>query len=415
MAVLFMEKNSLKSGRFAALRYRDFRLLWIALLISNIGSQMQFAAINWHIFILTHSAFALGLIGLSRFLPITIFALFAGAVADAHNRRKILFITQASLTLLSFILAYTTFIRAVNPLIIYVITALSSVAIAFDSPPRQAIIPSLVHKDHLSNAMSLNVIMFQTSMVIGPALSGFLIAQFGVGSIYFINAVSFLAVIMALVMMKTSGEIEGKPSKVSFHAILEGLVFIKSKTIIWSTMILDFFSTFFSSATSLLPIFAQTILHVGPIGFGFLYAAQSIGAVLTGYIMAYIGKIKNQGKLLLLGVFIYGLATVMFGLSKFVWLSFVALFLIGAGDSVSTIIRNTIRQITTPDYIRGRMTSINMIFFMGGPQLGEFEAGVLAAAIGAPLSVVVGGVGTLLIVALVALKIPILRNYSGEK
>ena len=288
-------------------------------------------------------------------------------------------------------------------------------AVVFAAPPRQAIIPSLVHKDHLANAMSLNVIMFQMSMVIGPALSGFVIKQYGVGSIYLINAISFLAVITALIMMKTSGEIEGKPSKVSFGAILEGLIFIKSKTIIWSTMVLDFFSTFFSSANSLLPIFAETILHVGPIGFGILYAAQSIGAVLTGYVMAFIGKIKNQGKLLLLGVFIYALATIMFGLSRYVWLSFLALFLVGAGDSISTVIRNTIRQLMTPDYIRGRMTSINMIFFMGGPQLGEFEAGLLAGAIGAPLSVVVGGVATVIIAGAVALKVPILRKYAGEK
>ncbi|MBF8249605.1 MAG: major facilitator superfamily 1 [Candidatus Levybacteria bacterium] len=410
-----MNNIEVRGGRFAALRYRDFRLLWIALLISNTGSQMQFAAINWHIYIITHSAISLGLIGLARFIPIAIFALFAGAVADAHNRRKILFITQTILTLLSFVLAFVTLNNSVNPLIIYIITALSAAALAFDLPPRQAIIPSLVHKDHLSNAMSLNLIMFQISMVAGPALSGFVIKQFGVGSIYLINAISFLAVIFALIIMKTSGEVEGTPAKVSFKAILEGLVFIKSKTIIWSTMILDFFSTFFSSANSLLPIFAETILHVGPIGFGFLYAAQSIGAVLTGYIMAYIGKIKNQGKLLLLGVFIYGLATVIFGFSKYVWLSFLALFLIGAGDSVSAVIRNTIRQLVTPDYIRGRMTSINMIFFMGGPQLGEFEAGLLAGAIGAPLSVIVGGVATVIIAGVVALKIPILRKYSGEK
>jgi len=410
-----MSMPSVKHGRFAALKYRDFRLLWIALLISTIGSQMQFAAINWHIYIITHSAISLGLIGLARFLPIAIFALLAGAVADAHNRRKILFITQITLTILSFILAFATLNNTVNPLIIYIVTSLSAVAVAFDAPPRQAIIPSLVHKDHLANAMSLNVIMFQMSMVIGPALSGFVIKQYGVGSIYLINAISFLAVITALIMMKTSGEIEGKPSKVSFGAILEGLIFIKSKTIIWSTMVLDFFSTFFSSANSLLPIFAETILHVGPIGFGILYAAQSIGAVLTGYVMAFIGKIKNQGKLLLLGVFIYALATIMFGLSRYVWLSFLALFLVGAGDSISTVIRNTIRQLMTPDYIRGRMTSINMIFFMGGPQLGEFEAGLLAGAIGAPLSVVVGGVATVIIAGAVALKVPILRKYAGEK
>ncbi|MDO8655584.1 MAG: MFS transporter [bacterium] len=405
----------MKTQRFPALRYRDFRLLWLGLLISNTGSHMQFAAINWHIFIVTHSALALGLIGLSRFVPIVIFSLIGGAVADAHNRKKILLITQISLTLLSLILAVTTLTHTVTPFLIYAITALSAVALAFDSPPRQAFIPSLVGKEHLANAMSLNVIMFQTSMMVGPALAGIIISQFGIGTVYLLNAISFSAVISALLLMKTSGEIEGTPSRVSFHAVLEGLAFVKSKTIIWSTTLLDFFSTFFASATALLPIFAHEILQVGPMGFGFLYAAPSIGAVIAGYVLAHMGTIKRQGKVLLASVALYGVATIAFGLSKTFAFSFLALFLVGMGDSVSTVIRNTIRQLTTPDYIRGRMTSVNMIFFMGGPQLGEFEAGVLAAAFGGPLSVVIGGIGALVATAIIAAKIPVLRNYTGEK
>lgn len=401
--------------KFPALGYRDFRLLWVGLLISNTGSQMQFAAINWHIFIITHSALALGLVGLSRFVPIAIFSLIGGAIADAHNRKKILLVTQISLTLLSAILAVTTLTNAVNPFIIYAVTALSAVAIAFDAPPRQAFIPSLVRKDHLANAISLNVIMYQTSMMIGPALAGIIISQYGIGSVYLINAISFVSVITALLLMKTSGEIEGTPSRVSLRAVLDGLAFVKSKTIIWSTTLLDFFSTFFASATALLPIFAENILHVGPMGFGFLYAAPSIGAVLAGYVLAHMGTIKYQGKILLASVAMYGTATMIFGLSKVFWLSFFALFLIGIGDSISVVIRSTIRQLKTPDYIRGRMSSVNTIFSMGGPQLGAFEAGVLAAAVGAPISVVIGGVGALAVTAIIATKIPVLRNYSGEK
>lgn len=158
--------------KFAALRYRDFRLLWIGLFISNIGSQMQFAAVNWHIFILTKSAIALGLVGLARFIPIAIFSLLSGSVADAHNRKKILYVTQTILTVLSFVLAYTTITHTVTPTIIYGITALSAIAMAFDTPPRQAIIPSLVAKEHLGNAMSLNVIMWQTTQILGPSISG---------------------------------------------------------------------------------------------------------------------------------------------------------------------------------------------------------------------------------------------------
>ncbi len=399
-------------SKFPALQYRDFRLLWVGLLISNIGSQMQIAALNWHIYILTHSPIALGVIGLSRFLPIVIFALLGGGVADAHNRKVILFITQTALTLLSLVLAITTLNHTVTPMIVYVITAFSAVALAFDTPPRQAMVPSLVHKDHLTNAMSLNAIMWQISMIAGPALAGLFIKQLGVGIIYLMNAASFIAVIIALALMKTSGEIEGTPQKVSLKSTIEGLQFVKSKTMIWSTMLLDFFSTFFSSATALLPIYAENILHVGPVGFGLLYAAPSLGAVIAGYIMARIGTIKRQGPVLLWSVGLYGAATVIFGFSSVFLLSFIALFLSGVGDSVSTILRNMIRQLTTPDYIRGRMTAINMIFFLGGPQLGEFEAGVLASMIGTQLSVAVGGIGTLIVVGAMTLALPALRNYS---
>ncbi len=404
----------MKTGKFVALKYRDFRLLWVGLLISNIGSQMQFAAINWHIFLLTKSPLALGFIGLARFLPIAVFSLIGGTIADAHNRKKILFLTQITLTLLSLLLAVATLKNLVAPMFIYAMTALSAVAIAFDSPPRQALVPSLVSREHLPNALSLNVIMFQTSTVVGPALAGIVIAQFGVGAVYFFNAISFLAVIGALFLMKTSGEIEGVRSKVSLKAIIEGLAFVKSRTIIWSTMVLDFFSTFFASATSLLPIFAQTILHVGPVGFGFLYAAPSVGALSAGYVLAHIGTFKHYGKVLLIAISVYAIATVAFGFSKLYLLSLAMLFLVGAGDSISTIIRNIIRQLTTPDAIRGRMTSINMIFVMGGPQLGEFEAGALAALVGTPFSVVLGGLGTLLVVGIVATGIPALRNYTHE-
>jgi MFS family permease len=401
-------------SKFPAFSYRDFRILWIGLLISNIGSQMQFAAINWHIFLLTHSALSLGLLGLARFVPISIFALVGGSIADAHNRKKILLITQSILTILSLVLAVLTIQHHESALIIYIITALSAVALAFDTPPRQAMIPALVSREHVSNAMNLNTIMWQVATVAGPAISGFMIAGFGIGSIYLINAISFFAVIAALLMMKSSGEIEGDPSNVSFKSMIDGLKFVKSQTMIWSTMILDFFSTFFASATALLPIFANTILHVGPTGYGFLYAAQSVGAVVAGYGMAHAGNVKHQGKIILLAVSLYGLATIVFGFSKLFLLSFIALFLVGAGDCVSTILRNTIRNLVTPDSMRGRMTSVNMIFFLGGPQLGEFEAGLLAATVGVPLSVVIGGVGTLMVVAAIFIAVPQIRNYSHE-
>ncbi len=401
--------------RFAALRYKDFRLLWIGQVISLTGSQMQIVALNWHVYILTHSAFALGLIGMMRFVPIILFSLIAGAFSDRFNRKKLNIATQLVMGILSFVLAITTLNHSVTLSMIYLITALIAAASSFDSPSRQALIPTIVGKKDLANAMNLNIILWNVTTVIGPVIGGFLIAPFGVGSIYLLNALSFLGAICTLLLMNTSGEIAGIPVPISFTSILDGFRFVMSKTMIWSTMILDFFSTFFASATTLIPIFAKDILHVGPQGLGFLYAAPAIGAVLTGIFFAHFHTLTHQGKILLLSVTCYALGTILFGFSHTLLLSLAALFVVGAGDSISSILRNTIRQLMTPDTIRGRMTAVNMIFFMGGPQLGEFEAGILAAAIGAPLSVVAGGIGTLVVIGVLAFRLPQLRQYQGQE
>lgn len=401
-----------KPSRYPAFQSHDFRLLWTGQLLSNMGTQMQFTALNWHIYLLTHSALALGMIGLVRFIPILIFSLFGGVIADAFNRKRTLLITQTLLMVFSGILAITTLSGHITATIIYIVTLVSTIIIAFDGPTRQAFFPSLVDRQHLPNAISLNSVMFQTSTIVGPGVAGFIIGSAGIGSVYAINALSYLAVIGALIMMYSTGEITGEKTKLAFSSIIEGFVFVKSQTLIWSTMLLDFFSTFFASATALLPVFAKDILHVGPEGFGVLSAATSIGAVFAGFSIAHMKQMKKQGYILLTAVSCYALGTIIFGLSTSFILSFIGLFIIGAGDSVSTIIRNTIRQLTTPDYIRGRMTGINMIFFMGGPQLGEFEAGVLASALGGPVSVVIGGVGTLLAVGAVAFLIPTLRKFD---
>lgn len=383
--------------RFPALFYHDFLLLWIGQGISLIGSQMQMVALNYQMYEITHSAIALGLIGMARFVPIVIFSLLGGSFSDVHNRKTILLWTQSLTSIFAVILGILTLTYHITPFFMFALTFLASAAMSFDTPARQALIPNLVEKEDISNAMSINVIMWDITAVTGPALGGLAIASIGVGNIYILNALSYLAVIVALLQIRNSGEVLEKTSSVSFQAILEGITFVRSRTIIWSTMLLDFFSTFFASATSLLPLFAKDILHVGPQGLGILYAAGSVGSIIAGVSLAHRGNIKKQGKVLLIGITFYALGTIVFGLSKSYLLSFIALAILGAGDAVSTILRNTIRQLTTPDSIRGRMTSINMIFFMGGP-----------------LSVIVGGVGTLAVIAITAYTIPTLRNYHSE-
>lgn len=326
-----------------------------------------------------------------------------------------MFVTHLAMMGFSTVLAVTTFTGHINPLLIYLLIAGNSVASAFDTPARQSIVPLLVPKNYFMNAVSLNTILWQSAVVIGPSIAGFVIAISGVGIVYLLNALSFLAVIIALIAMNPLSQTVSKETGFSLKAVMEGLSFVRRSPIIYSTMFLDFFATFFSSATVLLPIFAKDILRVGPTGLGFLYAAPALGAVIAGLIVSSLGHLKNQGKILLSAVCLYGLATILFGISKSFYLSLLFLFLTGVGDVVSTIIRNTIRQLTTPDYLRGRMVSVNMIFFMGGPQLGEAEAGILAAAIGTPASVVVGGIGTIVATLILSYFIPKLKNYQGDE
>jgi MFS family permease len=402
-----------RASSLTALQYRDFRLLWIGQLISNIGTQMQNVTINWHIYILTGSAVALGLTGLVRVVPIIVFSLFGGVFADTHDRRRVLLVTQSLMMIFAAILALGTNVNLVSAPFIYLLAACTAATAAFDGPARQALAPNLVRKEHLTNALSLNNIMMQVASIVGPGLAGFIIGGLSIATVYWINAVSFLAVLVALIVMHTPTQENLGVARVTPGALTEGLKFVFSAKIITATMLLDFIATFFSSASALLPIFAKEILRVGPEGLGILYSAESIGAVIAGVMMARAGNIKRQGAILLAAIASYGLATAFYGASQLFALSFFLLALVGASDTVSTILRNTIRQLATPDYLRGRMTSVNMIFFMGGPQLGNLEAGLVAAAFGAPFAVISGGVATVIVVGLVAWLVPQLRNHLG--
>jgi MFS family permease len=300
---------------------------------------------------------------------------------------------------------------------IYALAAASAAFGAFDNPARQALIPTLVPPEHLPNAISLNAIVFQAASVIGPSAGGLLIGEAGVGWAYAINAVSFLFVIGAVLAMRgAAGRAEGGTQLVSVAAMVEGLRFVFTTPLIRSTMLLDFFATFFASATALLPIFAQDILHVGARGYGILSAAPSVGSILTSVaLVRLIDRIERRGRALLWAVVVYGGATVLFGVSTSFTVAFVCLALTGAADTVSMVIRNLVRQLATPDRMRGRMTSVNMIFFMGGPQLGELEAGLVANAFGPVASVVSGGIGCVIVTACVAAGTPQLRRYRAYK
>ena len=401
-----------------ALNHRNFALLWGGLLISMVGSQMQQWALFWHISQLSKDPIAVSVVGGVRFVAVLCFSLFGGLVADRYNRRNILFFTQSTAMLVALILGVLTLTGAIQLWHIYLLTGIQAISMAFDLPARQALVPNLVPRDILPSAFSLQSIAFNTGAILGPALSGIVIGYLGQEATYFINALSFLAVMVALLLLKGLQHQQSEIKNGIWAAladIRDGVRFIRHQPLILSSMILDFIATFFSSANTLLPYFAQNVLHVGEVAYGWLAAAQSIGAVTVGLVASQYNRIRRQGPLLLGAVVAFGAATILFGIARIYALVFISLILIGAADSVSTIIRNTIRQLITPDTLRGRMTSINQIFFMGGPQLGEIEAGAVAQYFGVPFAIITGGVGAILGVWLVASAWPALARYNGDE
>ena len=267
-------------------------------------------------------------------------------------------------------------------------------------------------EEHLTNAISLNSLSFQTATITGPMLGGVVIASLGVGAVYALNALSFATIIVALLLIRYRGGAAARDTGLSLGAILEGWRFVRHTRIIWGSMMLDFLATFFSSANTMLPLVAGNILKVGADGYGVLATAQAVGSLLTGVVLSLRKDIYRQGFVLLSSVAFYGLATMLFGVSTSFVLSYMLLALIGASDTVSTVIRQTIRQMMTPDRLRGRMTGINQIFFMGGPQLGEMEAGIVAALFGVPFAIVSGGLATIVLTGVIAWKYPKLRDYT---
>jgi len=411
-------------------------MYWIGHLISIAGSQMQLWALYWHLRTISDQPVVISGIGLVRFLPVILLSLIAGVAADRFDRRKMAILTQIALGLVALMLGLTTSWGVMTLWLLFGLVTIQSVAVAFDGPARQALIPSLVPRENLANAYSLTSIASKVGGILGPAICGVVIAFLGLQWAYWINAISYLAVIAALIAMgdirtvieKKAFELRGSPGsseivpvpargtgRGTFRNIREGIEFIKNSPIIFSVMILDFFGTFFSSANTLLPFVARDILHVGPIQYGWLSASQSIGTVIIGLYLSQKTKLLRQGMLISISVAMFGLATILFGISTSFWLTMLALILIGVFDGLSTIIRNTVRQLLTPDAMRGRMMSITQIFFKGGPQLGEVESGLAAQIFGLPFAIVSGGVGCVMAACIVVRKIPQLWNYNGDE
>jgi len=404
-----------QSGFLSVMKYRDFRLLWTGQLISITGSQMRMVAVDWQVYEIAtkqglNPALALGFIGLLRLIPMILTALFAGVAADRFERRKVIMVTSFVALFASIILAIACGLETPNLMIVYAMVVVTAIASAFEMPARQALIPALVPAPMLSQAMSAGIISWQLATVLGPSMAGILISVYGVVPLYWIDAASYLAVVAAAVMMRPVIVDSNRPPVLMKDAF-EGLKFVFKHRIMSSTMLLDFFATFFGAATTLMPIFANEILGVGAQGYGLMRAAPSFGAVLAAVLLSS-RRITKQGPVLLISVAIFGVSMAVFGASSWFPLTLIALALSGAADTISMIIRGTLRQLLTPDDLRGRMTAVNMIFVAGGPQLGEFVVGITASVIGAPLAVLIGGILCVGLVTGTAIKVPELRKLD---
>ena len=402
-----------RAGAWRVLRHRDYRLLWLGQIVSVIGSQMQIVATGWLVYNLTNSALQLGLLGLLRAIPVMTLSMVGGTFADTLDRRRVLLVTQTILLLLSLILAITTWNGLVTMPLIYAFTVLAGATNAFDNPSRQALVPNLVPREELTSALTINVITFQIGQVVGPAIGGFVVAIAGVQGAYAVDAASFLAVIGALLLMKTGTAVVAARATAGrgFGTLVQGFVFVWRNSLIFTVMMIDFMANIFGTVQALLPVYARDILNAGPQGLGLLYAATSAGAMSAALVLSTRGRIQAQGLTLLVAVLVFGLSLVGFGLSQTLWLALVFLAVGGAADTVSMILRGSILQLATPDELRGRTTAVHMTFAMGGPQLGQLRGGILAGWIGPVGAVVSGGLACAAIVAALAAALPKVRRY----
>jgi MFS family permease len=430
---------------YAAFRSRGFRFFTSGNLLSIIGRQMLAVAVEWEIYRRTHSATALGLVGLVFAIAIVGLSLPAGHLADRISRKHIILVAQIFSAITSALLALVSWQHLAIPQLsilqasnrgltaiaavfekhdqtfhfddasiplIYVLLFLGAIARTFSWAARSSFFPTLVPRDAFSNAVTWNSSVFQIGSVVGPALSGFVVAHQGFPIVYAIDAItSTLFFLLVLPIPRAPQAREGK-EQTTWQSLAAGAKFVFSRKVILATITLDLFAVLLGGSVALLPIFADQILHCGPVGLGWMRAAPAIGAFGMALAVAYLPPMRQAGKTLLWCVVGFGLATIIFGLSKVLWLSLATLFLLGAVDSVSVIIRGSIVQLVTPDEMRGRVSSVNNIFIGTSNEFGALESGLTAALFGPVISVVGGGIGTIVVVIGAALKWPEIRKIG---
>jgi len=367
-------------------------------------------AVAWHVFALTRSAFQLGVIGVVQFLPALGLMLFAGALADAHDRRRIMTVAQAVALAGGLVLGVTTALDVLSLVALYGVVLVLAAASTFDGPARAALLPTLVPRELFPRAVTLASTNQALAFATGPALAGLVIGAAGIAVAYAVYVALLCGSLAALAFVR-GGRDDGPRAVPSLQTIREGIAFVRRRPVVFGCMVLDMFAVVFGGATALLPIYAQEILHVGPRGYGLLSSSLELGAFLTAATLMTRPPIQRVGLALLAAVGVYGAATIVFGLSRWFPLSVAAYMLVGAADQVSVVMRSTAIQLSTPDALRGRVSAVNLLFIGASNQLGAAESGFVAALTSAPFAVASGGLGCLVVLAIVALTNPALRRY----
>jgi MFS family permease len=401
------ESSSERPG--SALRFRDFRLFALAMLLSTLAMQMASVAIGWQVYALTGSALSLGYVGLAQFAPAILLSFATGQASDRFERRRVLVVCHSLLALSSLgllLLGQSNTLHRIG--FIYALLVLVGAARAFQAPASQSLTPNLVPLTHFPSAVAWTSSIWQISVVSGPALGGVLFASGGGGLVYG-AAVTFelgsLAVLLAMRVKTTR-----KRAEISVSEFVAGWRFVRHQPIILGALSLDLCAVLLGGAVALLPIYARDLLHVGPQGLGLLRSAPAAGALIVALALAYRPIERRSGAIMLACVLVFGVATVVFGVSRHFTLSLVALAIAGAADMGSVYIRHALVQLNTPDTMRGRVAAINMMFIGASNELGEFESGMLAALLGVVPAVVLGGLGSCVVVAVWALLFPELRG-----
>ena len=395
---------------FSSLKVRYFRIYWLGMFVSLVGTWIQTVAQSWLVFQLTNSAFLLGVVGFLGSIPIFMFSLFGGVLADRVNKRNILIFTQAAFMLLAFLLAVLTQFKFITSAQIMFIALLNGVIMAFDAPARQSIVIELVGREHLFNAITLNSVAFNSSRIIGPAIAGVLISIIGMSGCFYLNGVSFLAVIIALFYIKfDKNKVTNNNS--AYQDIKEGLIFISHHRLILALVsVVAAISLFGISYIILMPVFASHVLGLGVKGLGVLMSSTGIGALLGALGLARLGNFRSKGKLLIWSVFLFSVSLMVFSLSKNYFLSIIALIFVGGWSVIPISLVNTLLQINVPDAFRGRVMSLFMITFAGIVPFGNLISGTLAQFWGVSTALFFCGLACLVLFSLINFLFPGLKE-----